>query len=187
MSDFIPLDELGERTTSVDSDIVHIRSTGFIDSFMTLANFFKRITTSTINALTIGASLLVDVISEKTASAGVFVDGVHLKDGGGVLTDTLKYKYYYAATSGAETTGDIADALFVFVPNIGDFMTCSDGWMSFSTLAYKVTSIHRFSATQVRVARVEKDGTSGNVLITTGTLSTGTRIIFMGNLDKTNV
>lgn len=107
MSDqFIPLDELGERTTAVDSDLMHIRSTGKIDSKISVTNFLKsalaaifstitgtvitadtKILTDTIDEKTASAGITfnnqikVDAINEKTTNNGITIDGVSLKDG----------------------------------------------------------------------------------------------------------
>lgn len=92
MSDFIPIDELGERTTIAETDIVHIRSTGKIDSKMTVLNFFK-------NALAvIFGSVQTDNVAVKqklftgTCDAG---GNISILSTGLVATKVLDIRAYY--------------------------------------------------------------------------------------------
>jgi hypothetical protein len=120
--------------------------------------------------------ILTDSISYKT-------EGSHISFNG-----SIKPKYYYKNTSGTDTNGTIATALFTLVPTVGDYMPCFDGWYSFAdSVIYKITSIYRESSTEVKISRISESGVSGSVTLLSSGVSIGSKIIFMGNLDVENV
>jgi len=88
---FIPLEDLGERSSAVDTDILHIKSSGNIDSKISVTNFLKSVLESVRSTITATVRVKTDVIDENTAAAGVTIDGSLVKDGDMKL-DTVSEK-----------------------------------------------------------------------------------------------
>jgi hypothetical protein len=97
--DFINISLLFPRTTPVASDIVHIRSTGGIDSKMRYDDFLRDIANESL----LTDLVQTDDITEKTASAGVTIEGSLLKDGV-VQTDNITEK---TASAGVTIEGSL--------------------------------------------------------------------------------
>lgn len=83
MSDFIPISDLGEKTAVTDSDIMHVRSTGSLDSKISALNFLK----SGISA--VFSAIKTDKITEKTSGKGVEV-GDLLFFGGDIFVNNIE-------------------------------------------------------------------------------------------------
>jgi len=120
--EFIDISILGQRTSISLTDIIHIRSTGGIDSKMTVSDFLKLISTDNIQELTLDAGVIIEQILLKdnilTASLintgfgdnDVYPVNQHTSSSGSSATQNLpsllvKQSGFHAHTQSSITTG----------------------------------------------------------------------------------
>lgn len=179
--EFIDISKLGPRTSISLTDIVHIRSTGGIDSKMTVADFLKLISTDNIQELTLNSGVTIEQILLKdntiTASIGnIATNNVTIQN----MTGTMKWKKFYE--NAGVTEGTIYD-------NISSWLTATNKSMrvmaggSRAGVDYYIVGILRTSGTQIDLIAFNLVGNPTVLTITSagGTVWTDFQIMSNGN------